>query len=275
MKVFAYVVGASHNPNAVECVVPYRVNDDIIFFGPCKRGLRKELYEQYLKNTPNGEVDVSSENLYLIGVNGINETERRRKIIWAGKILKILTFERAYHICSSDKQFEEMMQLQNSPLHLEPIYDDGKTFIGYKLRSTIHEDDDWISDVIENKNDPNVEIDLKNKTIILKNSSKRKDIFLRDCCFLCENIFFARGKGIDIDENILNIFRKVQPNKSGIDIPAIFGRRKDGKVNSLRGWLTIEECAEAKKLIEIVIKKAKSIHTRESLKENISHQGKC
>ena len=32
MKVFAYVVGASHNPNAVECVVPYRVNDDIIFW---------------------------------------------------------------------------------------------------------------------------------------------------------------------------------------------------------------------------------------------------
>ena len=33
MKVFVYVVAASKNPDAVECVVPYRVNDDMFFWG--------------------------------------------------------------------------------------------------------------------------------------------------------------------------------------------------------------------------------------------------
>jgi len=45
MKVFVYVVAASKNPDAVECVVPYRVNDDMIFFGPCKKRLRENFYK--------------------------------------------------------------------------------------------------------------------------------------------------------------------------------------------------------------------------------------
>ena len=128
MKVFVYVVAASKDPNNVECVVPFEVNDDLIFFGPCKKRLRENFYGWYLKSSPNGEKDVSSEDLYVIGLNGSN-SRKERKIIWVGKILKILTFEKAYHICSSDKRFKDMMQRQDSPLHLEPIYDSGKTFL--------------------------------------------------------------------------------------------------------------------------------------------------
>ena len=128
MKVFVYIVAASKDPNNVECVVPFEVNDDLIFFGPCEKRLRENFYEWYLKSSPNGEKDVSSEDLYVIGLNGSN-LRKERKIIWVGKILKILTFEKAYHICSSDKRFKDMMQRQDSPLHLEPIYDSGKTFL--------------------------------------------------------------------------------------------------------------------------------------------------
>ena len=38
------MVAASKNPDAVECVVPYRVNDDMIFLGPVKT-LEKKLLQ--------------------------------------------------------------------------------------------------------------------------------------------------------------------------------------------------------------------------------------
>ena len=46
MKVFVYVVAASKNPDAVECVVPYRVNDDMIFLGPPSRRIYAGAYAQ-------------------------------------------------------------------------------------------------------------------------------------------------------------------------------------------------------------------------------------
>ena len=145
------------------------------------------------------------------------------------------------------------------------------------MRSTEHEKNgEWILDVIKKRNYPNVEIDLKNKTIILRDPSERKEIFLRDCCFLCENIFFAKGKGIDIDKEILNIFKKAQPNKSGIDNYAIFGLRKDGRANGLRGNYKEINGKLAKKMIVTVTKKAIKIgHTRRSLKEDTFYRNKC
>ena len=217
---------------------------------------------------------MSSEDLYVIGLNGSN-SRKERKIIWAGRILKILTFEKAYHIFSSDKRFKKMMQRQDSPLHLEPIYDSGKTFIGYKLRSAEHADNNkWVLDVVIDKADPRIII--KNKSLILKDPSKRKEIFLRDCCFLCENIFFAKGKGIDIDKEILNIFKKVQLLKKGIDNYAIFGLRKDGSADGLTGNYLEISGKLAKKMIATVTKKAKKNgHTRRSLKEEALYQDKC
>ncbi len=255
MKVFIYVVAASKNPNAVECVVPYEVNKNLIFFGPCKKRFRRELYRMYLKNSD--EADVSSENLYIIGVNG-NNPEKIRKIVWVGKIQKLFTFERAYHILSSDNQFKKMILDEYSPLHLEPLYDEKKSFIGYKLRSKEHEKDDkWILDIIENKNDPNVEI--IDRLLILKEPSKRKEVFNVDCCFLCENIFYAKGKGIDIDKSIIGILKSAQSNKSGINEYAIFGLRKDGSADGLTGSYLEIEGITAKKLIENVVKKVKSM----------------
>ncbi|AMM40444.1 hypothetical protein HS1_000638 [Candidatus Desulfofervidus auxilii] len=76
MKVFAYVVGASNNPDAVECMVPYKVNKDIIFFGPCKKSLREKLYKEYLKNSNNGEANVL-DDIYVLGVNASNLTQKK------------------------------------------------------------------------------------------------------------------------------------------------------------------------------------------------------
>lgn len=275
MKVFVYVVSASKNPNDVECVVPYEVNNDLIFFGPCKKRLRENFYEKYLKDSPNGEKDVSSEDLYVIGVNGSNQ-EKDRKIIWAGKVQKVLTFEKAYHSSSSDERFKEMMQRQDSPLHLKPIYDNKETFIGYRLRSSEHEDDNkWVLDVAKKKDDPRIEI--KNKSLILKDPSRRKEIFLRDCCFLCDNIFFAKGKGIDIDDEILNILKKAPKNKKdGMDHYAIFGLTANGSAYGFPGWWLDIDGKLAENLVRIVTEKAKKIgHTRKSSKEDTLYRCKC
>ncbi|MGV9206303.1 MAG: hypothetical protein ACOC44_20035 [Promethearchaeia archaeon] len=248
MKLYAYVVGASSNPDAIECVVPYKVNDEIIFFGPCKKRLRKNFYKKYLKHSEEGEVNVK-EDLYLLGLNAYNP-KKVRKIVWVGKIWKILTYEKANKIFSSNKnEFKEMIEKEKSPLNLEPIYNSGK-FKGYKLRSKEHlENDSWVKDVIDSKENPRV--NLTDKTIKLKESDNRNEIFTKDCVLLCKNIFFAEGKGIDIDEEIVNLFKKVQPNEGEIDDYAIFGRQSNDNAKGLRGnFLEIQNEKTVKKLIK-------------------------
>jgi hypothetical protein len=43
-----YVLDSSKDPNYVRCVVPWMVDEDLIFFGPCKRWLRERLRKAYL-----------------------------------------------------------------------------------------------------------------------------------------------------------------------------------------------------------------------------------
>ena len=270
MKVFVYVVGKSNNPDAIECMVPYKVNENTIFFGPCKKPLREHLYERYLKNSDDGEAEIS-DGIYVVGVNAYNP-QKIRNIVWVGKIVKVLTFERAYNVLSSKEEFKEMMKEKWSPLHLKPLYENG-TFIGYGLRSKMHEEEDeWILDIIKKKDDPNAK--LEGKCLYLKDPSKRKNVFIRDCVFLCKNIFFAEGKGIDIDSDILSIFKKAQPGKS-ISKYAIFGLSSNGSANGLRGsYLTIDgELANA--LIQKITKKKAKIQVLFSRSKNIRYQGKC
>jgi len=51
MKVFVYVVAASKDPNNVECVVPFEVNDDLIF-EPCKKTLERKLLRMVFEKFP-------------------------------------------------------------------------------------------------------------------------------------------------------------------------------------------------------------------------------
>ena len=49
------------------------------------------------------------------------------------------------------------------------------------------------------------------------------EAFDRDCCVLLENRFFARGQGIELDDQAVQILRDAQPDKPGIDNYAVFG----------------------------------------------------
>ncbi len=47
-RLFLYVVSASDNPERVECRVPWMVDSEQIFFGPCKKRLRERFRREYL-----------------------------------------------------------------------------------------------------------------------------------------------------------------------------------------------------------------------------------
>jgi len=257
MKVYLYVVTASPNPDFVECVVPFKVGD-LIFFGPCKRRIRKKFYK-IMKEEKSDCVDISDREIYIIGVNGSN-SKKIRKVIWAGKVTCIMTFERAFNEFINDKRFKEMIECKHSPLIVKPIYDVRGNFIGYERRSGEHKDNNvWVEDITGKKY--NSEIIVNGDKLLLKNPSRRWEILTMDCCFICENIFFAEGKGIDIDEDIINILKIHQKEKKGIDNYNIFGKRKDGSADGRTGsYLPIgNENELAKKLMLIIRKKANEI----------------
>jgi hypothetical protein len=100
---FLYVMAASSDPDRVECLVPYPINDEEIFFGPCKRLLREELRDRYLNTLDDLR---PSEDVFVVGVSGSNR-KRCRKIVWAGCITRLMTFEAAYKGLTG-LQYQEM-----------------------------------------------------------------------------------------------------------------------------------------------------------------------
>ncbi len=254
---FLYVLASSHDPDNVECPVPYQVNDKVIFFGPCKKPLRERLRRRYLK-APEDDVSLpSSEDIFVAGVNGSDPRHNRkidRKIVWAGRVSRVMTFETAYNDLTTP-EFQEMRSCSLSPLHVEPLSDTARRFSGYKHVSHLHEDcwvpdttqrcqatgscpdprrdkSCWVTDII--KTGAARQTRLDGKQLFLVSGADRSRVFTRDCCFLCDNIFFAQGTGIPITEEMLAILRKAQPGKT-IDLYAIFGYQRNKHVEGLFG----------------------------------------
>ena len=233
-KLFLYVVSASPNPDDVECLVPYSISHKEIFFGPCKKRLRKKLRDQYLETS--NDV-IPNESIFVVGVNGSNP-EKCRKIIWAGRIIRLMTFEVAYNELTASK-YQQMRRENKSPLHAKPLYDDTGKFKGYEHCSLMHKkDDNWILDFVTHKNNRHVQ--LESKQLLLTPIESRHQALLRDCCFLLDSIFFAQGVGIPITSKILDMLKESQPERKDIDEYAIFGRRSDGSADGRTGrWLEV------------------------------------
>ena len=247
---FLYTVAASHDPDNVQCVVPYRINDDEIFFGPCKKRLRKRLRDRYLKASDDSS---PGEDIFVVGVNGSNR-RRIRKMVWAGRVTRVMTFEAAYNALTGP-EYQKMRSHNCSPIHVKPLYDNAGKFSGYEHISQEHERDAaWVLDLTDRRSNPHVR--HQGKQLLLEPNAKRRQAFPRDCCFLCDNIFFARGAGMPIADELLNVLRQVQPERKEVDNYAIFGCRADGSAEGLTGRYLTMSGELAEKLIGLIKSKA-------------------
>jgi len=85
---------------------------------------------------------------------------------------------------------------------------------------------EWVRDVTSKYGDPSLKITWNE--LVLANPENRWELLDRDACFLCENIFFAEGRGIEVEGDILNILREENPSACEY---YVFGKGK-----FLRGW---------------------------------------
>lgn len=231
-RLYLYIVTVSHDPNKISSPVPWQVDSKEIFFGPCKKPIREKLREQYLG--PETECAEFSEPTYIVGVNGSNK-ERFRKVIWAGRLKKVMTFAHAYTELK-DSKYQKMRNCESSPLHLKPMLEQGQ-LVGYEHISKMHErNDDWILDLVKQRRLKNVRRD--GKRLLVKPGVTPWNAFPRDACILLENIFFvnkeANIKGLAFDDEGLQNLKQAQPDRK-IDNYAIFGYRKDGTANGRTG----------------------------------------
>jgi len=249
---FLYTVASSSNPDRITCSVPCRIDKNEIFFGPCKKRLRELLRNNYLG--PKQNTSKPKKSIYLAGINGANN-KKIRKIVWVGRIKKIMTFEQAYKKLTG-RRYEEMRTDKCSPLLLRPVYNNG-VFVGYEHRSKLHaNNDNWVFDVVNYLSVKNIQ--KKGNRLLLKNSVSPFETFTRDCCIILENIFFATTVGIKLDKEAIRILSRVQP-KQRIDNYAIFGYRSDGSANGLTGNYLRVEGDFSKKLVNWIKKKSTQI----------------
>ncbi len=249
-RAFVYIVAENSNPDKLQdCTVPYLVNKEIIFFGPCKKRLRQSLC--YLVNSK------LTQDLFLIGLNASNG-KKERKIIWVGKIKKALTFSQAWNEVKNKPDFRNMIEDDYSPIHLRPILQNGE-LKGYKHVSKMHgEDGKWLLDLISSTKDKRIDIAEDSASIRVKDGFTSSCVLNRDCCFILDNIFFAQMGGIEIDTEILKIFKDSQKKRKDIDKYAIFGRQSNGNADGkIGGWIKVKDNL-AKKLINLVEIRRKS-----------------
>ena len=64
MKAFLYIVAACTDPDHIDCKVPYRISDDILFFGPCKTRFRETIRRELLH--ARSTLPLSRDESYLV-----------------------------------------------------------------------------------------------------------------------------------------------------------------------------------------------------------------
>jgi len=266
--VYIYILGQGNIYNgkneAVSSLVPYKINDKKLFYGPCKKKIREEIKENYLKEKVYINNVNSNENIYIVGINpNLSGKDDVRKILFIGKIKEIFTFKNAWNkynklvknnesinkmINGSKEEFygyghkrekvKENSGNKNfkSPLHLIPIK--RGNIEGYAHRTSMHKYN-WINDILSDKElvryktekniSGNVEDFLKQNKI--NKIFKTKDIkFQRDCCFSLENISFSDKKKpnpIPWDEDFLNLIKMGLKNPKNADLKSPFGYDKN------------------------------------------------
>lgn len=232
--VHLYVLGASSCEDRVDCTVPWEVDGEEIFFGPCKKALRRDLKTRVLGTDDDV---VPPHDIYVVGLNKLPSPKGPRKIVWAGRVTRVMTFARA-HDRLAGPRYAKMLGFKESPMNIEPIREaEGARLLGYRFRPNGIHPKSWRKDVVTTMRG----VTLDGDKLRLKSRVDAAAGFRRDACFTAENLFFAKGAGLSIDDELLRILKKAQPGVSGIDGVAVFGRLSDGAADGLRGrYLTVD-----------------------------------
>lgn len=225
---YLYVLGASKHPGRVECVVPWMVDDDEIFFGPCKIPFREALRPVLLNGADRG---VPKDDIYFVGFNAL-PTSRERRVVWAGRMLEALSFGRAAMEMVGPRYLSMRDERRASPLHLVPLDGTGRPR-GYRHVGLEHLDgNEWVGDIVGSDRSRVV---VDGREVRLKAGTSWWHGFPRDVCFRFENLFFAQGEGLEVDEGLLEILMEAQPERRGVDRVAIFGVNSAGRVDGRHG----------------------------------------
>lgn len=247
---YFYTMGIGNNFDSINSLVPYQINKEKLFFGPCKVEIRKEINKKWINVNKNIN---DLPNIFLVGVSPTKNKFKNnpKNILYAGKITKIFTFEEAWNYYDQIKNDNnehldykaKIMKMINggekskeSPLFLEPIIENEKTY--YKHRTEMHKNR-WKKDLLSTS---------KRKKYVLKygkipiNKIQRFNDFMfdLDCCFELTNIHFSHKKEpqpVEFDNNMLELIKNgLSDNRKGLnsknqkppDVYSPFGYNKDG-----------------------------------------------
>jgi hypothetical protein len=204
----------------------------------------------------------------IVGVNAGYENEqgnRIRKIIWAGKLIEVMTFAEAHERLAAAR-FQNLRKDPESPLLVRPQFEKG-ILVGYKHVSQLHEENEnakphkkWVYDLTSDPKALGVRV-IGNQ--IRLDGVSAWDGFDRDCCMLLKRISFAKGRerGIKIEGTALAILRKEQPGR-GVNEYAIFGKTANGKVNGLRNNYRTLKGKQAERFIAWLSERARKARKR-------------
>lgn len=274
MRAFLYILGASSKSDHVKCLVPFPIDADEVFFGPCMKRLRDQFHNML---APDRDIAMPHEDLYMVGFNGSNDAQER-KIVWAGRVKRVMTFARAWNDLVGPR-YQVMRNHSASPLHVEPIEDDAGRHVGYRHATKFHieEPGKWIKDLTKKPGPCRYVTDTDKREIRVMDGVTPWDAFQRDVCLLLDNIFFAHGAGIEVDDDMLEILRAVQPEKlpDTIDSHAVFGRQKNGSADGKRNDYLKVEGELARRLMAIIKKRAHELTPKQAPICELEARARC
>ena len=273
---YLYILGPGNRENYIRGVVPYRINNEELFYGACKKHIRKEI--KSLWEERNKEKD-KMPKIYLVGINpSKNSKFIARKILFAGEVLEIFTFKEAWehynkiiHSNLNDDYKSEVKKMRRgvgeeveSPLHLEPIPNNEGILIGYKHRTSMHKHGNkWLDDILS-KSERNL-FNRTNDDKYPKEIYKNEEIsFERDCCFKLKNIHFSSETNqcpIDLTNEMFELIEPaVHEKRPSIrlnklkepDISSPFGYNIKDKKHGIGIDIALRN-AEAEKLIQLIL----------------------
>jgi hypothetical protein len=234
-----YVVRTSSTPDRCEGAVPWRVDREEIFFGPCKKRLRRALRERFLGPERQLAEVASRERIVIAGVNAGQGTQPR-KIVWAGDLLSVMSFAEAWGRLDGPR-YEKLRAAASTPLHLKPIRERGR-LVGYEHHGLEHADDNaWWDDLVPPQMRRTRVAEATRTRLRLASEVEWWDGFPLDACMLLRNRFWADFAGLPLDDEAVRLLRAAQPEAQHVDATAPFGRDGRGSANGKRGsYLEVE-----------------------------------